>query len=215
MLLCGAASSLLYIATDIIGGLQYTGYSFASQAISELNAVGSPAAAVVSPLYAVYGVLVLAFGLAVFREADGRNRSLKATGSLLSAYGAVGIVAALVEFTGSAFFKMHQRGTATISADAPHIVLTAVLVILLLAMFVSGSFALDKRFRVYSYATLATVILFAGLTAMYAPQLAAGQPTPGLGILERINVYAAVIWPGVLAIALLRPRSPEAEARLQ
>ena len=39
LLVCGLLSSLLYVTTDILGGLQYEGYSFLSQAISELAAI--------------------------------------------------------------------------------------------------------------------------------------------------------------------------------
>ena len=42
LLLSGFLSSFLYIATDLLGGMRYDGYSFASQAISELGAIGAP-----------------------------------------------------------------------------------------------------------------------------------------------------------------------------
>jgi hypothetical protein len=41
LLACGILSSLLYVATDILGGLRYEGYSFTSQAVSELMAIGA------------------------------------------------------------------------------------------------------------------------------------------------------------------------------
>lgn len=36
------------------------------------------------------------------------------------------------------------------------------------------------------------------------PQLAAGEPTSGIGILERVNIYATMLWNAVLAFSLLR-----------
>jgi hypothetical protein len=54
LLVCGLLSSLLYIATDILGGLRYDGYSFTSQAISELAAIGAPSKPFVDPLFIVY-----------------------------------------------------------------------------------------------------------------------------------------------------------------
>lgn len=42
LLVCGILSSLLYVAIDIYGALQFEGYSYASQAISELTAIGAP-----------------------------------------------------------------------------------------------------------------------------------------------------------------------------
>jgi len=46
--------------------------------------------------------------------------------------------------------------------------------------------------------------VFGALTAPYAARLANGQPTPNLGILERINIYASLLWVAVFAVALLR-----------
>ena len=199
---CGILSSLLYVATDILGGLRYPGYSFTSQAISELGAVGAPSEAFVDPLFTIYNLLVLAFGIAVFREALRWNRALRVTGGLLVAYGALGFLATL----GSAFFKMQQRGAGSLTTDLPHIVLTGVLVVLLLLMIGFSAFALGRRFRIYSFATLLAIIALSALTALYAARLAAGQPTPGLGIVERIDVYAALLWIAVLATALLQRR---------
>ena len=49
LLACGILSSLLYAATDLLGGLRYEGYSFTSQAISELMASGAPSESFVDP----------------------------------------------------------------------------------------------------------------------------------------------------------------------
>jgi hypothetical protein len=37
----------------------------------------------------------------------------------------------------------------------------------------------------------------------YGVRIAAGQPTPGFGIIERVNIYASLLWIAVLAIAVL------------
>jgi hypothetical membrane protein len=197
LLVCGVLSSLLYVATDVLGGMRYDGYSFTSQAVSELMATGAPSEAFVDPLFVTYGVLALAFGVGVFREGAGRSRALRIAGALLSAYAAVG-------FAGPTLFEMHQRGASSAGGDVPHIALTGALVLLTLLAIGFGAFALGQRFRVYSFATLLTLIVLGALTAPYAARLAARQPTPGLGILERINIYASLLWVAVLAIALLR-----------
>jgi CubicO group peptidase (beta-lactamase class C family) len=203
LLVSGIVSSALYVATDVIGGLLYPGYSFFSQAISELGAVGSPSAGFVDPLFLAYNLLALAFGIGVLLEGARCARALRITGGLLAAYGAVGFVAAIVT-AGSAFFKMQQRGTGSIGTDLPHILLTGALVLLLLLMIGFGAFALDRRFRTYSFATLLVIIASSALTVPYAARLAAGQPTPGFGLVERIDVYSALLWIAVLATTLLR-----------
>ncbi|HJS58293.1 MAG TPA: serine hydrolase, partial [Vicinamibacteria bacterium] len=199
LLVCGFLSSLLYAATDVLGGILYDGYSFASQAISELMAAGAPSEAIVDPLFITYDVLALAFGVGVFREGVRRSRALRMTGALLMGYAAIGLA-------GPTLFEMHRRGIASLAADAPHIILTGILVLLMLLAIGFGSFALGTRFRVYSFGTLLVMIVFGSIAAPYAARLAAGQPTPGFGILERINIYSSLLWVAVLGIALLRRR---------
>jgi hypothetical protein len=101
---------------------------------------------------------------------------------------------------------MHQRGAGSLDTDLPHIVLTVTLVALLLLAMGFAALALGRRFRIYSIATLVGVVAFGAWTGAYAARLAAGLPTPGMGIIERIDVYAALLWTAVLSAALLRTR---------
>jgi hypothetical membrane protein len=202
LLACGILSSLLYVATDVLGGMRYEGYSFTSQAISELAAIGAPSKSLVDPLFIAYDLLALAFGIGVFREAGSRNRALRFAATMLMGYGAIGLAA--IAFADPTLFAMHERGAGSLGGDAPHIILTGVLVLLLLLAMGFGTLALGKRFRVYSFATVLIVIGFGALTSMFAARLAGGQPTPGMGIVERIDVYSALLWLAVLGVALLR-----------
>jgi CubicO group peptidase (beta-lactamase class C family) len=191
----GFLSSILYVATDILGGLRYPGYSFTSQAISELGAIGAPSEGLVGPLFFVYGLLVLAFAVGVWREGAARGGALRVAGGLLIAFAVIG-------FAGP-FARMEPRGAGSIETDLPHIVLTAVLVVLWLLAMGFGAFALGRRFRIYSFATIAAVVGFGAWTSTLATRLAAGLPTPGLGVIERIDVYTALLWMAVLSVALL------------
>jgi CubicO group peptidase (beta-lactamase class C family) len=197
LLLCGVISSALYMATDIAGGLSYPGYSFTSQAISELMAVGAPSERLVDPLFLVYDALVVAFGVGVLRAAGSRRRALRLTGGLLIAYGMVGL-------TGPTLFEMHQRGTSNGRGDLPHIIITGVIVLLTLSAIGVAAFAFGRRFRIYSFAMLLTMIVAGVISAPYGARLAAGEATPGFGIIERFDVYASLLWIAVFAIALLR-----------
>jgi hypothetical protein len=197
LLVCGILASMLYAATDVLGGMRYEGYSFTSQMVSELMAVGAPSERFVDPLFIAFGVLTLAFGVGVFREAGSRNRALRITAVLVIAYAAVGI-------TGPTLFEMHPRGSSGGASDLPHIVLTGVLVVLTLLAMGFGAFALGKRFRLYSFATILIMIVFGALAGSAGARLAAGEPTPGFGTLERINIYSSLLWSAVLALALLR-----------
>jgi hypothetical membrane protein len=197
LLVCGILSSLLYAATDVLGGTRYEGYSFSSQAVSELMAVGAPSEALVDPLFIIYGVLVMAFGLGVFREGSRRSGTLQGTGALLIGYAVLGLA-------GPTRFEMQQRSAGNPESAFAHIALTGALVLFLLLVIGFGAFALGRRFNRYSFATLLTIVAFSMVAAPYGARLATGQPTPGFGILERISIYAFLAWVAVLAIALLR-----------
>ena len=83
LLACGILSSVLYVTTDLFGGLTYEGYSFSAQTISELGAIGSPSKPFVDPLFLTYDVLVAAFGIGVMRAPIARKRALQFAGFLL------------------------------------------------------------------------------------------------------------------------------------
>jgi hypothetical membrane protein len=205
LLACGIVAALLYAVTDVLGGLRHPGYSFFSQAVSELMAAGAPSERLVDPLFIAYGVLLLAFGFGVWRHARG-GRTLRVAGPLLMAYGAIGL-------TGPVFFEMQPRGSASVSSDLPHIALTAVLVLLTLLAIGLAAFAFGRRFRDYSIATILVLLGLGALSGPYAARLAAGEPTPGFGIVERVLIYAMQVWIAVLAIALLRrPRACDASS---
>jgi CubicO group peptidase (beta-lactamase class C family) len=196
LLACGVVSSLLYLFADVLGGVLYPGYSFYSQTISELVAIGAPPRGVVEPLFIAYDVLAVLFGVGVLWAA-GRSRALHITGWLLVGY-------ALVGWAGFGSSPIHQRGAGTLEGDLPHVIVAGVVVLLLVLAIGVGGFALGRRFRVYSFATLALMVAFSAVTFPYAPRIAAGEPTPGIGIFERIIVYAPLLWLAVLAAVLLR-----------
>jgi hypothetical protein len=92
--------------------------------------------------------------------------------------------------------RMHLPGTAV-----------SVLCILLAIGF--GSTLLGRRFRYYSDASILAILVFGVLTSLQVDQMEANQPTPWMGIVERGNVYAIMLWVAVLAIGLLRAQKSE------
>ena len=197
LLVCGVLSSLLYVGADLLAAVRYPDYhGFTSQAISELTAVGAPTKGLVEPLFIAYDILIIAFGVGVWASA-GRKRALHLVGGLLVGIGAAGLVA-------MPFTPMNLRGTGNLSTDAPHIAVTGVIVLFILSAIGFGASLVGRRFRLYSYATLATLLIFGAWSGFEAARLAAQQPTPWLGVVERIHVGAYLLWVLVLAVALLR-----------
>jgi hypothetical membrane protein len=197
LLACGVAASLLYFAMNIIVPLQWPGYSFASRVISELSAVDAPTRSLWVPLGVVYTALMVAFGWGVWIAARG-NRPLRVAGALILIYSLIGLV----------WPPMHQRevvaaGGGTLT-DVLHIVWSAAWVTFMLAAIGFAAAGLGKRFRAYSIATLALLLIFGLLTSLDAPKLSTNLPTPLIGVWERIQIGAVIVWDTVLAIALLR-----------
>jgi hypothetical membrane protein len=197
LLICGILASLIYVATDILAGMIWEGYSFTSQAISELSAIGAPTRPLVVTLGIIYDVLLIAFGLCVWVIAAGQRRALRLIGGLLVGIGAIGFVWTQ--------FPMHLRGAEMTFTDMMHWTIAGVVVLLILLMIALGVIAYRMWFRLYSIGTLVT-LLVVGMWSIFVggAQIAAQQSTPFFGVMERITVYGYLAWVAVLSIVLLR-----------
>jgi hypothetical protein len=102
---------------------------------------------------------------------------------------------------------MHVRGTGTVADDLPHIMAGLAATAVILVTMGVGSVALGRRFRIFSWTTVATILVFGALTVPFGVKLAHGEPTPGMGLLERVAYYSILVWVAVLSVALLRRAS--------
>ncbi|HKP48660.1 MAG TPA: DUF998 domain-containing protein, partial [Gemmatimonadales bacterium] len=194
LLVCGVLSSLLYVGIDALAALRYGEYhSYFSQAISELGAIGAPTKKMVEPLFTMYDLLLLAFAVGIWISA-GPKRSLRVIAALLLGIVAVGMVTP----------PMYLRGTGDVSGDLPHIVLTGVIVLFILSAIAVGATLYGKRWRLYSCATILVLIASGAWTSFEAKRLALQQATPWLGVAERLNIGAYLLWVALLGITLLR-----------
>jgi hypothetical protein len=211
LLASGVLSSVWYVATDLIGTLRYPGYSFANQEFSELLAAGAPTRSLMVALNGIpYGVLVTAFAAGVWASTGGR-RAGRATGVMLIGYAVAGMVTGV-------FFPMDQReviatGEASMR-NSVHGPGTAVMSLFLLIAMGFGAMLLGRRFRYYTYGTIIALVAFGILASTQIGQLEANAPTPWMGIHERVNIYATMLWIAVLAIGLWRARGVGAQPGL-
>lgn len=195
LLLAGVLSSVVYITADILCGLRYPGYSFTDQVISELSAIGAPTTELWVKLLQGFAVLFAAFTIGVIRESRGHPR-LGATGWLLVAFVLSGPL--------WSFVPMHRRGDVFTWTDVGHIALGGVMVLLVTSVIAVGAGALGRRFRVFSQVLVAVAVVSGVGTFAYVPRMINQQPTPWVGTVERIHLYAFFLWIAVLAAALLR-----------
>jgi hypothetical protein len=208
LLVCGVLSSALYITADVYAWSQYPGYSPVSQAFSELLAEGAPTRPfMVAVAGAPYNLLVAALGVGVWMS-PGRRLLSRITGALLALYAAI-------SYLGGTVFQMDPRGIEGSARTMLHERATVVMVVSMLLAMGIGAFLLGSRFRRYSLGTLATVVVFAGLTFQQVAKLAADEPAPWLGLIERVNIYAWMAWVAVLAISLLCARMERRQRAIQ
>lgn len=208
LLTCGILSSLLYIAINILGAMQWEGYSSTSQTFSELIAIDAPSRPIAVLLSILYSMLIYAFGLGVWQSA-GQKRALRITACLIVGKEILGLVATL-------FAPIHMRGVEGTLSDVMHGVLTFVGV--LLCMFPAmafGAAAFGKKFRIYSVGTMLVFLVCGVLASLDQPRLVANLPTPWMGVWERINIFGYMLWIVVLTIVLLRnPANNQKQRRI-
>jgi hypothetical protein len=197
LLVCGIASSLLYAAMNVFVPMLWEDYSWTSQTVSELSAIGAPTRPLWVVLGVAYSLLVGAFGLGVWSSAR-RNGSLRVVGASMMASGVIGL----------AWPPMHQRfilaaGGGTLT-DTLHIAWTMAWSLLALLGMVFGIAAFGRQFRLYTVVTIVILAAFGALTSVDGPRISADLPTPWVGVWERTNIASYLLWVVVLAITLLR-----------
>ena len=193
LVLCGVLAPALYTAMLVVVPMRWEGYSSASHTVSELSAIGAPTRTLWVVLGIGYALLTTAFGLGVLASA-GRSRSLRAAAGVLIAQSLISLL----------WPPMHLRGTELTLTDTMHIAFAMAWLLLMLIAIGFGAAAFGRRFRLYSGATVAVFVVFGALTIPDGARIAAGLPTPWVGVWERINIGASLLWVVVLAVALLR-----------
>jgi hypothetical protein len=196
LLAAGVCAPLLYVVMNVLGALRFHGYSTVSQTVSELSAIGAPSRPLWLGLSIGYGILLVAFGCGVWLSA-GAGRAGRIAGAVL-------VLDALIGF---AWPPMHLRGAGTSLTDTMHIVFTVVAIPLMLVAMGAGATLLGRAFLVYSLVSLAILLAFGIATGLDGPRIPKNEPTPGVGIVERICIGAFLLWLAVFAMGLLRRTS--------
>jgi hypothetical protein len=192
LLSCGIASSVLYIAMNIFVPKFFEGYDPVSQTVSELSAIDAPTRQLWVLLAMLYIILFAAFGWGIWQSAAG-NRKLRTLAIFIFVY-------VIVNFY---WPPMHLRGNQPSLTDTLHIAWAMITILLMVLMMAFAAGALGKEFRNYTIITLLVFMVFGFLTGLESPGIPKNLPTPHIGIWERINIAAFMIWIIVLAIVLL------------
>lgn len=205
------ASGLLYavlypIVNDLIAAALHEGYSRMDQAVSELSATGAPTHAFLTATAPVFSLLFIGFGIGVLKSAS-EKRALRLAGALMIAHGAMGLLWMVAPMSQR---EVIAAGGAT-SADTMHLILSAATGLFVTAYVAMTAVAFGWTFRLYSVATIVIALVF-GLLSAQVDKLEAGEPTPYMGLLERIGIGAWLLWVAVVALLLMRDRTLDMSA---
>ena len=196
LLVCGILSPALYAIADALAGTRWEGYSFRDQTISELAAIGAPPRLFFAVLLLVVYGLMVAFGVGVWKSADGNHR-LKVVGGLLAGLGVMAL-------TVGQFAAMRPRGAEQGLAGAMHLVEGMAAMLMTFSAMGIAATAFGERFRIYTIVTIVLALAFGAWALSEAGRIEQGLATPWVGVKERIFWYGYQTWFVVLALRLLR-----------
>jgi len=202
LLVCGVVYPVLYfLAADGIAATLYHGYSRMDQAVSELSGTAAPTRWFLTAMLPVYTALVVAFGIGVRRSAAEGPRALRVTGDILVAWGLAGLL--WLPFPMSSREDVVKGEPMSVN-DIGHLVMSGLTLVLIMSALWFGAKAFGGRFRLYSIITAVTVLIFGFLMSTQAPNVP--DPTPWMGLYERVMMWAWFLWMAGLAIILLQTR---------
>jgi hypothetical protein len=201
LLICGVLAAPLFILTDIAAAVWfYPGYDYSAQQVSELSAIGAPSRDFWMLMGYPYNVLTLAFAAGLWLAA-GERQSLRWAAALI-------VLFAVNSFLWGWVAPMHMRGTTFTETDTMHIAFAVSAIVLMIGFICCAAAAFGRGFRIYSAATIILMLAAGGIVSTRIAAIAANQPTPWMGLVERISVYGPIIWMAVLALMLLRRAEP-------
>lgn len=198
LLLAGIFAAGLYVVGDVLSGVLYNvdrPYSFVNQWISELTAYGSPVRSLMVSVIIVHDVLIIAFGLGIWKAAD-RSRSLRWTGLVL-------IGATVLGLAIHPYFPMSSRWMESGFNDTMHGILSMAWGVIIFVAVGLSAVAYRGWFRIYAIATDVVLIGF-GAASGIAIQGIEQNDTPWAGAFERINAYSLMAWFVLLAVMVIR-----------
>jgi hypothetical protein len=196
LLICGILAAPLFILTDLAAATWfYPGYDYTAQQVSELSAIGAPSRDFWMLMGYPYVALTLAFAAGLWRASA--RPTLRIAAIII-------VLFAINSFAWGWVAPMHMRGTSFTDTDTLHIGFAISAVALIVAFICLGAAALGTPFRIYSAVTIVLMLAAGGVVSTSIAAIAANQPTPWMGLVERISVYGPMLWIAVLAITLLR-----------
>lgn len=191
--LTGIISVIFYLLHDIVGAMNYPGYNWMSQAVSDLTATDAPSFVVASGFVTVYKILnCLCCALLCILIKNEKKKSLRLGVYLFS-------IMNFISAIGYALFPLSSAGYDGSVQSFIHVyILTALVVILsivsLILIAVGSLKGKDKHKILGILAIISLVLMFIGAVG------SANVSKEIFGVIERFSTYSAVIFTGILGI---------------
>jgi hypothetical membrane protein len=207
LLLCGIAAPVVYVVAVILGGLLRPGYSHTAQAVSGLIETGAPNKPLLDPMFALYNLLTVAFGIGLLQVVRGENENKRKRVGTLGAIFLV--IEGLFGFV-TIFFPQDPGGPPVTSTGTMHVVLaglsslTTMLTMLLMGFWFRSTSSL-RGYGIYSWISVLVVFISGGLAAA-----SVANQSPIGGLVERITIGGFLQWLFVIAIKLYSSAVPSA-----
>jgi hypothetical protein len=194
LLICGVLAVIIYIGTDILAGKLWHSYNFMYQSRSELAAIGSPVRQIVLPLDIIYNILIIAFGLGIWR--------LTGSGLLSRIIAGLLIGHAVIGLTGI-FFPRHLNETVKSFANTINTIFGAVSLFLILLAILFGAINYRNWFQFYSIGILLVFIILTIFGLYIAPRISSKPYITPVGLQERVMICGCLLFVIMLAIVKL------------
>ena len=191
--LTGFISVIFYLLHDIVGAMNYPGYNWMSQAVSDLTATDAPSFVVASGFVTVYKILnCLCCTLLCILIKNGNKKSLRLGVYLFS-------IMNFISAIGYALFPLSSAGYDGSVQSFIHVyILTALVVILsiisLILIAIGSLKGKDKHKLLGILAIVSLLLMFIGAVG------SANVSKEMFGVIERFSTYSAVVFTGILGI---------------
>lgn len=186
---------LSYTVAVVFSPLDYPGYNWMAQAVSDLSAANAPSLRLWNQLSSLYNISILICAMMVCAGIQGKGSRLLRSGIYL--FTAMEWISA----AGFSMFPLSDSGYAGTFQDKMHILSTILVVLLSIVSLVILIIAGVKRKEYRSFGVFAGIALGMMLVGVLGMNIV---PEEYFGVVERFSVFAAVGYNAVLGIELFR-----------
>ena len=186
---------LSYTVAVVFSPLDYPGYNWMAQAVSDLSASNAPSLGLWNQLSSLYNICTLICAMMVCAGIQGKGSRLLRSGIYL--FTAMEWISAV----GFSMFPLSDSGYAGTFQDKMHILSTILVVLLSIVSLVILIIAGVKRKEYRSFGVFAGIALGMMLVGALGMNIV---PEEYFGVVERFSVFAAVGYNAVLGIELFR-----------